>query len=82
MPVMKSIDVFIEYTGNAEENEPQDVQIYIDDMNHDITDLYYADQITKNTTVTIDLTIAPGTAGAYKIIVNGTVVQEKMVPYE
>lgn len=75
---------------NNEENEnedednptPQDVQIYIGDMNHDITDVYKEDTIITDTEYTITLTIEEGEEADYKVVRDGEVIRERTISYE
>src|SRR5690625_1871958 len=75
---------------NNEENEnedednptPQDVQIYIDDMNHNITNVNKEDTIITDTEYTITLTIEEGEEADYKVVRDGEVIRERTISYE
>ena len=64
-----------------EVGEPQQVQIFIEDMNHDFSEPYHSFEMRESTTMQIELTIAPGTTGRYQVVVDGQVVRESDVPY-
>lgn len=81
LPVTKQIDLSIVYTGDMEVGEPQQVQIFIEDMNHDFSEPYHSFEMRESTTMQIELTIAPGTTGRYQVVVDGQVVRESDVPY-
>ncbi|MCU9612155.1 Stk1 family PASTA domain-containing Ser/Thr kinase [Caldibacillus lycopersici] len=80
-PKNVTVDIAITYTGNSEENQVQNVQIFIEDMNREITDPYEVFTITEDTRRLIDLVIAPGTKGRYKVVIDNEVVQDYQVDY-
>lgn len=65
----------------ATAGKPQEVQIYIDDMNHNMTepadDIFITQDLTKN----IELTIKEGGTGEYKIVRDGTVLTDETIDY-
>lgn len=63
--------------GNLEE---QHVQIYIGDMNHNISEVYKEDFITKNKEYTITLTIAPDQKGEYRVVSHGEEIIYQEIP--
>ncbi|WP_330949032.1 Stk1 family PASTA domain-containing Ser/Thr kinase [Virgibacillus sp. MG-45] len=86
-PSTHSITFTVPYNPEeeAEEDEkptPQTVQIYIGDMNNQISEVYKEDEITKDKEYTIKLMIAPDSNGEYKVIRDGEVVLNKTVAYE
>ena len=81
-PVTKNINLDIVYSGNAEEGVAQEVIIYVEDMNRDADEPYTTFEMTEDTSVEIELTIAPGTHGRYQVNIDGTVVRDLQVPYE
>ncbi|MBB6443791.1 Stk1 family PASTA domain-containing Ser/Thr kinase [Bacillus benzoevorans] len=63
------------------EGEPQEVQIYIEDMNRGMTQPYETINITETVKRIIEMDILPGNTGGYKIIRDGKVIIEEEVPY-
>ncbi|MBM7552809.1 Stk1 family PASTA domain-containing Ser/Thr kinase [Thalassobacillus pellis] len=59
----------------------QEVIIYIEDMEHDISEVYRKETITEDTTFEFPLTIAPGTEASYKVLRGEEVVEEATIPY-
>ncbi|SHR17077.1 Probable serine/threonine-protein kinase PknB [Mycobacteroides abscessus subsp. abscessus] len=63
------------------EGTPQVVQIYIEDMDHNISEPVQTFEITQTETRTIQLIIAPNQQGAYRVQRDGDVIDEQPVPY-
>lgn len=63
------------------EGNPQIVQIYIEDMDHNITEPVETFEITKTETRPIKLIIAPGEQAIYKVQRDDEVIIEEPVPY-
>jgi eukaryotic-like serine/threonine-protein kinase len=74
------VDVFIPYEPEVE-GEPQQVQIYIEDMNRDIETPVYSFEIFEPTTRELTLTVTHDGKASYKVVVNGNAIIEKPVPY-
>ncbi|QGH34491.1 Stk1 family PASTA domain-containing Ser/Thr kinase [Gracilibacillus salitolerans] len=77
----------IPYTGEVNEEtdepEPQEVSIYVEDVNNRISELYQeVEMITEDTTFKIELTIAPDDEATYKVIRDDDLVIEKTILYE
>ncbi|WP_117169753.1 Stk1 family PASTA domain-containing Ser/Thr kinase [Paraliobacillus sediminis] len=80
--------------GNANENangnennenssgEAQEVRIYINDMDNDLTSLYETESITEDTEFSVRLTIAPGETATYKVEREDQVILQKTIAYE
>ncbi|WP_440895243.1 Stk1 family PASTA domain-containing Ser/Thr kinase [Amphibacillus sp. Q70] len=88
-PITHNLTVTVPYTGDQdmsdeEESAPasQEVRIYIDDMNHDLADLYETDSIDSDTEFTIRLIIAPGSTATYKVERDDQVILQKTIAYE
>jgi eukaryotic-like serine/threonine-protein kinase len=64
-----------------EQEKPQHVQIFIEDVDNNITELYDEYMITEDTTVPIELTIAHGTVGRYRVMRDNQVIFDESVPY-
>ncbi|MDZ5474388.1 Stk1 family PASTA domain-containing Ser/Thr kinase [Bacillus sp. 31A1R] len=65
----------------VEEGEPQTVIIYIEDMNHSMTEPYETFEITEQVIRKIDFTIAHGEKAGYKVFRDNSVIIEKPVSY-
>ncbi|MBU5594605.1 Stk1 family PASTA domain-containing Ser/Thr kinase [Amphibacillus sp. MSJ-3] len=88
-PITHNLTVTVPYTGDQnlsdeEDQTPknQEVRIYIDDMNHDLKDLYETDSISEDTEFKIRLVIAPDTDATYKIERDDQVIIQKTIVYE
>lgn len=71
-----------EENQNNENQAPQEVQIYIDDMNHSMTEVFKLDTIITDTEYTITLTIEHDKEAEYKVISNDEVIINKTISYE
>ncbi|GLB59402.1 Stk1 family PASTA domain-containing Ser/Thr kinase [Cytobacillus sp. NCCP-133] len=65
----------------AEEGAPNEVQIYIKDMNNPDSSPVHTELIYEDTVITIDVQIAPGQKAAYAIMRDGQVIEQKDVSY-
>lgn len=63
------------------EGEEQHVEIYIEDMNESMTELFDEMYITENTKITLEFTIAPNKIAGYKIMRDKNVILEDSIPY-
>ncbi|WP_018660013.1 Stk1 family PASTA domain-containing Ser/Thr kinase [Heyndrickxia acidiproducens] len=59
----------------------QEVQIYIDDMNHNMSDPVETFEITKTVKKQLEFTIESGKTATYKIVRDGKVIEEDTVSY-
>ncbi|MBT2687985.1 Stk1 family PASTA domain-containing Ser/Thr kinase [Bacillus sp. ISL-47] len=79
-PKTVNVDINVPYQPKVE-GEPQHIQIFFRDMNN-TGDAPAVDQfIEEDTVITIDMTIAPGLNGFYKVQIDGQVYDQKEVPY-
>ncbi|MUV40015.1 Non-specific serine/threonine protein kinase [Lentibacillus sp. JNUCC-1] len=69
-------------SGEEETPQPQQVTIYIEDMERDMTHVAEQQEITEDTEFTIELTIEPGEKASYKVVRDEDTVIEKTVPYK
>lgn len=70
-------------TEDGSEPEPQEVSIYVEDMNNQISELYQeVELITEDTSFTIQLTIAPDEEATYKVIRDDELIIEETVTYK
>ncbi|TDL35084.1 Stk1 family PASTA domain-containing Ser/Thr kinase [Jeotgalibacillus sp. S-D1] len=60
---------------------PQNIQIFIEDKDNDISEPYEEFTITESTERTIPLKIEPGETGAYKVLRDGEVILENEIAY-
>lgn len=82
-PITHTVTFSVPYTGDSEEDEVfQDVRIYVDDMNYDLSELYETQSIQENTEFTIRLVIAPESSAMYKVERDDQVILQKTIAYE
>ena len=60
----------------------QTVEIYVDDMDHDISEVYEKETITEDKEFTITLTIEPDKNAEYKVMRDDEMIVNKTVTYE
>ncbi|WP_243298218.1 Stk1 family PASTA domain-containing Ser/Thr kinase [Bacillus litorisediminis] len=82
-PKEETVEVLIPYKVDDENqtNEPQLVQIYIEDMNHNITELAEEFEITKDTPYKITLLIPYGGKAVYQIRRDNEIIVEETREY-
>jgi serine/threonine-protein kinase len=73
-------DILVPYQP-AVPGQPQEVQIYIDDMNHDLSVPEETIYITQDLKKTIELNIEDGKTAEYKIVRDGTVITDEFIDY-
>jgi serine/threonine protein kinase len=73
-------ELFIPYEPD-EEGKPQEVVIYIEDVNNSMTVPYETFFIHENTKKTISLTVASGKKAGYKVVRDKKVILDEVVPY-
>lgn len=81
-PVKKIVTFTVEVDDNYFIPREHEVKIYVEDMNHELTDLFKNDTIRKDTQYTLELTISPDSSGRYKVMLDDEVVIDRQVPYE
>ncbi|MFD2655272.1 Stk1 family PASTA domain-containing Ser/Thr kinase [Gracilibacillus thailandensis] len=86
-PITHTESFTVPYTGEnneeTDEPEPQEISIYVGDMNNKISELYQdVEMITDDKTFTIELTIEPDDEGTYKVIKDDEIIIEKTLTYE
>ena len=80
-PINHTASFSVPYTGNHE--EPQEVSIFVEDMNHEISELYDEVQlIMDDTTFQLDLVIAPEKSATYRVLRDDQLILEKSITYE
>lgn len=67
--------------ATAQEDPKQEVQIYIEDMNHSMSAPVQTFEITKTVKKQLEFTIEYGKEATYKIMRDGKVIAEETVPY-
>lgn len=76
--------VFVEVTVPYEpvlEGQPQEVQIYINDMNRSITDPFITEYITETRKFRLELEIQHGQKAVYQVRRDNTVIDQQEVPF-
>ncbi|MBM7571776.1 Stk1 family PASTA domain-containing Ser/Thr kinase [Aquibacillus albus] len=88
-PITHAVTVMVPYTGNQETTpegetklEEQEVRIYVDDLENDLSELHEQETITEDTEFQIRLLIPPDGKGEYKVERDDQVLVQKTVRYE
>ena len=79
-PKTVSKEITIPYEPK-EDGHTQEIQLYVEDMNNEIDELFETFTITEETKKRIDLTIEKGKKGSYKVIRDETVIIDEQIPY-
>ena len=79
-PKKVPVEIIVPYEPEIE-GEPQEVQIFVEDINNSMTVPFETAYITGNYTKTIELTIAKGEVANYKVIRDKSVIIDKTVQY-
>ncbi|MGE8204131.1 Stk1 family PASTA domain-containing Ser/Thr kinase [Heyndrickxia sp. NPDC080065] len=77
-------EITIPYEPETDEDgkpQPQQVQIYIEDADHSITDLFDSFTITETTKKRFDFRIEEGKKAGYQVIRDNTVILQESIPY-
>lgn len=69
-------------TENEQNAIPQEVRIYIEDVNHELSKTYQVQMITKDTTFTIPLEIEPNGQAVYLIERDDQTIVQKTIRYQ
>lgn len=68
--------------GEGDAPDEKTVEIFIDDKEHSIDELFHTLEITEDTEYTLNLIIEEGETAAYRIEREGETVREEQIPYE
>src|SRR5690625_2317573 len=84
-PKSHSVSFIVPFIPEEEDEEgevtaEQVVQIYIEDMEHSISNVYLEETITEDKEFTLTLVIAPDTTAEYKVVRDGEVLTHQKVP--
>src|SRR5579875_352369 len=79
--VTKEITIPYDPPVPGEPGQKQQVQIYIEDMNHSMTEPAQTFEITGNKTVSIELSIPYGGKAGYKVIRDSKVIIDEVINY-
>lgn len=79
-PAEVTVEIVIPYDPEVE-GEPQEVQIYLEDATHSMTEPYEKFLITEETERTIDMTIEKDTKAGYKVMRDQVVIMDEIVQY-
>ncbi|MBS4189177.1 Stk1 family PASTA domain-containing Ser/Thr kinase [Bacillus sp. FJAT-49705] len=71
-------EIFVPYEP-TEDGQPQEVQIYIGDMERDMDDPFLTEYITENKTFRIELRIAHGQKAVYQVRRDNTIIDQQVV---
>ncbi|WP_342389052.1 Stk1 family PASTA domain-containing Ser/Thr kinase [Salinicoccus bachuensis] len=71
-----------EGSEEEEEAEAKTVEVYVDDKDHSIDEVFDTLEITEDTEYTLNLIIQEGGTASYRIEVDGETVREEEIPYE
>lgn len=69
-------------TENGELQKEQRIQIYVEDMNNRISNVFHEDVIDGDQEYTLTLVIAPDKTAEYKVIRDDQVILNKTIPYK
>ncbi|WP_318036083.1 Stk1 family PASTA domain-containing Ser/Thr kinase [Halobacillus salinarum] len=64
-----------------DENPEQKVLIYVNDLDHDISEVFKEESITKDTTIEFEVRVAPDSEATYKVQRGDEVIEEGNVQY-
>ncbi|WP_110112879.1 Stk1 family PASTA domain-containing Ser/Thr kinase [Bacillus sp. CGMCC 1.16541] len=64
------------------EGQPQQVKIYVEDLQYDVTVPYKEWAITETVTEEIQLTISPGGQAKYQVVRDESIIEEQVIDYE
>ncbi|OMP68557.1 Stk1 family PASTA domain-containing Ser/Thr kinase [Domibacillus epiphyticus] len=73
-------DIVIPYEPGTE-GEPQEIQIYIEDMDHSMTEPYEKFLITEDTERTLEFVFEEGTKSGFKVIRDQIVIMDETIPF-
>lgn len=79
-PVTVTKEITIPYEPD-EFGTAQEVQIYIEDMNHSMTEPYEVFTIQEETKKTLEFIVAKGSKAGYKVIRDQRVIFDETIPY-
>src|SRR5699024_8341971 len=71
-----------EINDDGEEQSKQTVQIYVEDMNNSLSNVFHEDEIQGDQEYTLTLVISPDETAEYKVIRGGEVNIHRTVPYK
>ncbi len=74
----QNFDVSVKVPFNGNNNKKSNtVQVYLEDQNHHLNDVYQTLNITKDQTVRLSFVLDQGEKGAYKIVRDGQTITQK-----
>ena len=80
VPKEKTLEILVPYQPK-EEGVPQEIQIYMTDLNHNGETPIDTIEITEDTTVSLEFLIAPDKKAEYRILRDGEIYQSDSVDY-
>src|SRR5690625_3058912 len=86
-PKSHSVSFIVPFIPEEDDEEgevtaEQVVQIYIEDMEHSISNVYLEETITEDKEFTLTLVIAPDTTAEYKVVRDGEVLTHQKIPFK
>lgn len=66
---------------NNDESDGQEVQIYVEDKNNDISNVFHEETITKDEEFELTLVVEPDKEAKYKVVRDGETILDKSVSY-
>src|SRR5699024_11141279 len=67
---------------DGEQETEQNIQIYVEDMNNSLSDVFHEDDIQGDQEYTLTLVISPDETAEYKVIRDGEVIIHRTVEYK
>ncbi|WAA13651.1 Stk1 family PASTA domain-containing Ser/Thr kinase [Fervidibacillus halotolerans] len=80
-PKTATIQITIPYTGDEENQTPQSVQIFVDDLEHDFTNPIESFNITETKRHSFTIVVPPDSKARYQVVVDGFVIIDEEVDY-
>ncbi|WP_188205759.1 Stk1 family PASTA domain-containing Ser/Thr kinase [Alkalibacillus aidingensis] len=77
-------DEDLDYLDDDENNEQlgQHVEIFVEDQDNSIDEVYHEEIIYQDVEYTIELTIEPDEVGMYRVLKDGELYEQEEIPYE
>lgn len=81
-PAKEEDDASEDGGGEGDSPDEKTVEIFIEDKEHSIDEVFQTLEITEDTEYTLNLIIEEGETAAYRIEREGEAVREEQIPYE
>ncbi|WAA10662.1 Stk1 family PASTA domain-containing Ser/Thr kinase [Fervidibacillus albus] len=80
-PKTTTVQITIPYTGDEENQTPQSVQIYVEDLDHDFSEPIENFEITETEYHRFTVVIPPDSKARYQVVVDGYVIIDEEIDY-